>query len=159
ATIKETQFYSEFPTTGSAFEDLPLLAAEVMVSLDDTLATLNKLLGNLRLDSTVENFNDVLLEIQQTMRTAKYLLTTVQQTTLPNVTADISQVTTDVSRTLHKVEGSLAHIDHLTAQHSPTQYQLQEMLEEVTATARALRSLTETLQRQPASLLRGKQGE
>jgi paraquat-inducible protein B len=53
----------------------------------------------------------------------------------------------------------MGNIDRLTAQNSPTQFQLQEMLEEVTAASRSVRSLTETLQRQPTSLLRGKQGD
>jgi len=60
---------------------------------------------------------------------------------------------------MQRIQGSMVQIDRLTAQNSPTQQQLQEMLEEVTAASRALRSLTETLQRQPSSLLRGKQGE
>jgi paraquat-inducible protein B len=65
----------------------------------------------------------------------------------------------ELSQTLQKLQSSMGNVDRLTAPHSPTQFQLQEMLEEVTTASRAVRSLTETLQRQPASLLRGKQGD
>ena len=159
AKIKETQFYSEFPTTGSSLEDLPLLATEIMVSLDNTLAGINKLVNSGKLDKTVDNLNGVLAEAEQAVKAAKDMLKNVDSKTLPSVTGDMNKITLDLDNTLQKLQGSLGHVDRLTAQNSPTQYQLQEMLQEVTAASRSLRSLSETLQRQPASLLRGKQGE
>jgi paraquat-inducible protein B len=159
ATIKVTQFYSEFPTTGSAFEDLPLMATEIMVSLDETLAGINKLVNSGKLDKTVENLNGVLAEAQQAVKAAKDMLKTVDANTLPGVSDALHTITADLSKTLQKLQGSMGNIDRLTAQNSPTQFQLQEMLEEVTAASRSVRSLTETLQRQPTSLLRGKQGD
>ncbi len=159
ATIKVTQFYSEFPTTGSAFEDLPLMATEVMVGLDETLAGINKLVNSGKLDKTVDNLNDVLAEATQAVKAAKDMLKTVDAKTLPSVKDDVHKITADLSQTLQKLQGSMGSIDRLTAPNSPTQFQLQEMLEEVTAASRSVRSLTETLQRQPTSLLRGKQGD
>ena len=156
AQIKVTQFYSEFPTTGSAFEDLPLMATDIMVSLDETLAGINKLINSGKLDKTVDNLNKVLAEAELAVKAAKETIRTVDKNTLPSVTRDVNQITLDLGKTLQKIQGSMANVDHLTAQNSPTQYQLQEMLEEVTAASRSLRSLTETLQRQPTSLLRGK---
>lgn len=156
AKIKETQFYSEFPTTGSSLEDLPLLATEIMVSLDNTLAGINKLVNSGKLDKTVDNLNGVLAEAEQAVKAAKEMLKTVDSKTLPSMTGDMNKITLDLDNTLQKLQSSLGHVDRLTAQNSPTQYQLQEMLQEVTAASRSLRSLTETLQRQPAALLRGK---
>ncbi|MEN9424512.1 MAG: hypothetical protein RL122_1895 [Pseudomonadota bacterium] len=159
ATIKVTQFYSEFPTTGSAFEDLPLMATEVMASLDEALAGINKLVNSGKLDKTVDNLNGVLAEAEQAVKAAKEMLKTVDGKTLPSVTQDVNKITVELSQTLQKLQSSMGNVDRLTAPHSPTQFQLQEMLEEVTTASRAVRSLTETLQRQPASLLRGKQGD
>lgn len=157
AEIVAGQFFSEFPTTGSAFEDLPLMATEIMASLDETLTGVKKLVNSGKLDETVDNANNVLVEAEQAIRAATATLKTVDARTLPSVTRDINQITVELGETLQTIQGSMLKVDQLTAQNSPTQYQLQEMLEEVTAASRAVRSLTETLQRQPASLLRGKQ--
>lgn len=152
ATIKTTQFYSEFPTVGSSLDDLPGMASEIMASLQETLDGIKKLVNSGKLDKTVDNLNAVLNEAEQAIKAAKTLLETVDKQTLPTVTQELS-------KTLQKLQGSLSHLDRLTAQNSPTQYQLQEMLEEVTAASRSVRTLAETLQRQPSSLLRGKQGD
>lgn len=157
AQIKVTQFYSEFPTTGAAFEDLPLLMTEIMASLDETLSGINKLVSSGKLDKTVDNLNAVLAEAEQAVKAAKETIRTVDKNTLPSVTSDVNKMTLDLGKTLQKIQGSMAQVDRLTAQNSPTQYQLQEMLEEVTAASRSLRSLTETLQRQPSSLIKGKE--
>lgn len=152
ATINVTQFYSEFPTVGSALDDLPGLASEIMLSLQDTLDGVKKLVKSGKLNQAVDNLNGVLSEAEQAVKAAKNVLETVDKQTLPTVTQEMS-------KTLQKLQGSLAHIDRLTAQNSPTQYQLQEMLEEVTAASRSVRTLAETLQRQPSALIKGKGGE
>jgi paraquat-inducible protein B len=152
AEIMATQFYSEFPTIGSALDDLPLLATEIMGSLQETLDGVKKLVNSGKLDKAVDNLNGVLSEAEQAVRAAKKVLETVDKKTLPTVTQEMS-------KTLQKLQGSLSHLDRLTAQNSPTQYQLQEMLEEVTAASRSVRTLAETLQRQPTALIRGKRDE
>lgn len=159
AQITITQFYSEFPTVSSAFDDLPLMATEIMASLQDTLDGIKKLVNSGKLDKTVDNLNNVLAEAEQAVKAAKEAIRQVDNKTLPSVTNSINKITLDLANTLQKIQGSMGQLDRLTAQNSPTQFQLQEMLEEVTAASRSLRSLTETLQRQPTSLLRGKKGE
>lgn len=159
AQIAATQFYSEFPTVGSALDDLPLMAIDIMASLQETLDSVKKLVGSGKLDKTVDNLNGVLAEAEQAVKAAKQAIMTVDKDTLPSVNKSINQITLDLGKTLQKIQGSMVQIDHLTAQNSPTQYQLQEMLEELTAASRSVRSLTETLQRQPTSLIRGKKGD
>lgn len=157
AEIVKTQFYSEFPTAGSALEDLPLMATEIMATLEETLEGINKLVNSGKLDKTVDNVNGVLKESQQAVRALKKVLQQVDKKTLPTINKDIDKMTGELAQTLQKIQGSMQQIDRLTARNSPTQHQLQEMLEELTAASRSVRSLTETLQRQPSSLLRGKQ--
>ena len=159
ASIVTTQFYSEFPTVGSAFDDLPLLATNIMNTLQETLDGINKLVKSGKIDKAVDNLNGVLSEAQQAIKAAKQVLESVDKQTLPTVQRDLDEITADLGATLQKIQGSMAQVDRLTAQNSPTQYQLQEMLEEVTAASRSVRSLTETLQRQPTSLIRGKKGD
>lgn len=154
--IVKTQFYAEFPTTGSALDDLPLMATAVMGSLQDTLDGIRKLVNSGKLDKVADRTNAVLGEAEQAMRAARQALQNVDSQTLPTFNRNLDRITQDMSQTLQKIQSSLGHLDRLTAQNSPTQYQLQEMLEEVTAASRSVRSLTETLQRQPTSWLRGK---
>ncbi|WP_020395967.1 intermembrane transport protein PqiB [Thiolinea disciformis] len=70
---------------------------------------------------------------------------------------DISASSVELNKTLQRLQGSLGHLDRVMAKNSPTQYQLTEMLDELTAMSRAVRTLAESLQRQPESLLRGRQ--
>lgn len=152
AQIVATQFYSEFPTIGSPLEDLPVMAANIMASMQETLDGIKKLVNSGKIDKVVDNLNGTLAEAEQAVKAGRKVLETVDRKTLPAVTSELT-------KTMQKLQSSLAHIDRLTAQNSPTQYQLQEMLEEVTSAARSVRTLTETLQRQPTSLLRGKKGD
>ncbi|MFZ1388154.1 MAG: MlaD family protein [Thiolinea sp.] len=70
--------------------------------------------------------------------------------------SDFNRSSVEFEKTVQRLQGSLTHLDRLLAQNSPTQYQLTEMMDEVTAMSRAVRALTETLQRQPEALIRGK---
>lgn len=162
AEIVSTQFYSEFPTVGSPLDELPVMAANIMLSMQETLDGIKKLVQSGKIDKTVDNLSGTLAEAEQAVKSARKVLETVNSETLPGVNNQLNKtlpsVANQLNKTLQKVQDSMAHIDRLTAQNSPTQYQLQEMLEEVTSAARSVRSLTETLQRQPTSLLRGKKG-
>lgn len=155
----QTQPYLEFPTTRSAVDDLPVMAGNVMASLQETLDGVKKLVNSGKLDKTVENLNSLLAEAEGAVKDAQKAIKSFGNDTLPGVNRNMDQISADVGKTLQKLQGSLAQIDRLTAQNSPTQYQINEMLEEVTAASRSVRSLAETLQRQPQSFLRGKRGE
>jgi paraquat-inducible protein B len=139
------------------------MATDIMASLQETLDSIQKLVKSGKLDKTVDNVNGVLTEAEKTINAAKdaikaaeQAIKTVDKNTLPSVTKDVNQITIDLGKTLQKIQGSMAQVDRMTAQNSPTQFQLKEMLEEVTSASRSVRSLTETLQRNPSSLIRGK---
>jgi paraquat-inducible protein B len=157
--IVKTQFYAEFPTVSGDLDDLAGMASHMMTSLQETLDGIKKLVNSGKLDKAVDNLNKVLTEAELAVKAAKEAIKTVDKKTLPGVQHDLDKITVDLAATLQKIQGSMGQIDRLTAQNSPTQYQLQEMLEEVTAASRSVRSLTETLQRQPTSLIRGKKGD
>ncbi len=159
ADIVKTQFYREFPTINSTGDDLPVMAANVLTTLQETLEGVKKLVNSGKLDKTVDNLNGLLAEAEKAVKDAQTAMQALNKDTLPGVTRNLDKVSQDISKTMQKLQGSLAQIDRLTAQNSPTQYQLNEMLEEVTAASRSVRSLAETLQRQPQSLWRGKKGQ
>ncbi len=69
---------------------------------------------------------------------------------------DFGRTSVELTKTLQRLQGTLTHMDRIMAQNSPTQHQLLEMLEEVTTMSRSVRTLTDTLQKQPEALIRGK---
>jgi paraquat-inducible protein B len=58
-----------------------------------------------------------------------------------------------------QAQTALEQLNGLTAPGSPTQRQISLALQELTATARTMRSFTEYLQRNPNALLTGKSGQ
>lgn len=166
ADIVKIGGYSEFPTISAALDDLPTMAANVMGSLQETLDGVKRIVNSGKLDKTIDSANSMLKEVEKAVKEAQKVIKQVDQQTLPGVTKNLERVTGNVdqvsqefNRSLQQLQGSLEQIDRLTARNSPTQYQLDEMMEEVTNAARSVRTLSETLERKPNSLLRGKPNE
>ena len=86
------------------------------------------------------------------------------RTTLSRASSAIGQLTpeaqkalAEVQRTLAAAQGSLERLDrNVTDPNAPVQRNLEQTLLELQRTSRALRVLSEYLQRHPESLLRGK---
>lgn len=103
---------------------------------------------------------------KQTLPAVTQMVKKVDQETLPAVRSssgtinkasmDFSRSTHELNKTMQRLQGTLTHLDRMLAQNSPTQHQVMEMMEEVTRMARSVRLLTEQLERQPESVLRGK---
>ena len=137
-----------------------------MSSLQETLDGVKRIVNSGKLDKTIDSANSMLKEVEKAVKEAQKVIKQVDQQTLPGVTKNLERVTGNVdqvsqefNRSLQQLQGSLEQIDRLTARNSPTQYQLDEMMEEVTNAARSVRTLSETLERKPNSLLRGKPNE
>jgi paraquat-inducible protein B len=58
---------------------------------------------------------------------------------------------------LKRIDSSLAKLENETSDHSPLKYEIMETLREMTAAARSLRALADTLERRPQSLFMGKE--
>jgi paraquat-inducible protein B len=166
ASINKMAAYSEFPTVSAALDDLPTMAADVMSSLQETIDGVKRIVNSGKLDKTIDSANSMLKEVEKAVKEAQKVIKQVDQQTLPGVTKNLERVTGNVDQvsqefnhSLQQLQASLAQIDRLTARNSPTQYQLDEMMEEVTNAARSVRTLSETLERKPNSLLRGKPNE
>lgn len=65
-------------------------------------------------------------------------------------------VVPELAAAVRDLRGTLAAMDRLLASDAPVQQELQEALREVSRAARSVRTLSETLDRQPEALLRGK---
>jgi paraquat-inducible protein B len=93
---------------------------------------------------------------------AKTLLTSSQKLVerlegqINPLVSSLTKTSEEVQATLKKAQGTLAVVESTTDNSPIVAYQLQKTLDELAATARSLRLLTDTLQRQPESVLFGK---
>jgi paraquat-inducible protein B len=68
-------------------------------------------------------------------------------------------VTPEAKASLEELRRTLASLDRSLASDSPLQRGVQEALREATRAAQSFRTLTDTLERQPESLIRGKKAD
>jgi paraquat-inducible protein B len=97
-------------------------------------------------------------EIQQTAQTARGLMESIDNQVDP-VSGEALQTMKKIQKTLAQAEEALVEIEHLAADYSVDSdfgYELTTALNEIAATARSVRALTDMLQQQPDALLRGK---
>lgn len=130
--------------------NLDKATASLTVALNQVGANVDKV--STTLDSSLKA---VTSDLDQVSGTLNQSLTSMTGTAKQAGT-DFKRSSAEFDKTLQRLQTSLTHLDRLLAQNSPTQYQVTEMLDEVTAMSRAVRALTETLQRQPEAFIRGK---
>jgi paraquat-inducible protein B len=143
--------YSEFPTTPTQLEEIGSKVTQLVAKIDkipieqigndlrDTIQGAKRITNSPQLTETLKSLNAAIQELQ--------LLTTELRTrTAPEMNA-----------TLQQAQASLAAAGNVMESGSPLQSRLKEALEELASAARALRVLSDYLERQPQSLLTGKE--
>jgi len=94
-------------------------------------------------------FDDIGRDLRTTLRSAN--------TAIGQLTPDAQKALAEVTRTLNSAQKSLDNLDrNVTDASSPVQRNLEDTLQELQRTARALRLLSDYLQQHPEALLRGK---
>ena len=159
ARIRGGAPYPVFPTSPTQVEQLSRMGLAIAADLRRTLAGVRALVESKQLSGAVVNLNGVLTEARGAVVDARSLIKSVEQRTLPGVSADVRRTADGLGASLKQAQATLGHLDRVLAQGSPTQHGLQQLLKEITAAARSVRALAETLDRQPESLLRGKRGK
>jgi len=143
--------YTEFPTTPTQLEEIGTKVSQLIAKLDripidqigidlsDTIKGAKRIANSPELMETVRSLNAAVKELQ-------LLATELRTRTAPEVNA-----------TLQQAQASLAAATDVLESGSPLQSRLKETLEELASAARALRVLSDYLERQPQSLLTGKE--
>jgi paraquat-inducible protein B len=72
------------------------------------------------------------------------------------LTESVTKTSDEAGATLKKAQGTLETIDYLAGEDSVVSYRLDKTLEELSAAARSLRLLADTLQQQPDAIIFGK---
>jgi|SRR5208283_5360595 len=130
---------------------------ESISSLNETLKSVNHLAKNV--DAHVNPIASDIREITTAARSSLAQLdkTLAMKDGVPGEIASEVKDTLKAARiTLEETEKALENIRHITAQNANLGYEIERSVEEFTALARSLRSLTDYLERHPEALIRGK---
>ena len=117
---------------------LPL--AQIGTDLRDAVAGAKAVLASRELMDAVK-------ELERTLKEVRQVAAGVDREVMPKVAAALDQV-----------RGTLKSADGLVAPESPTAVELRRMMQELSAAARAVRSVADYLDRHPEALIQGKGG-
>lgn len=123
--------------------------------LRESLAGVNQFINDQQMQQLAANVNSVLSEIQVTTQSAQTLLTNADGQ-IEGLAADIRPALDSLVSLMEQAEQTLLAASQQLQGNSVQMYQLQDTLEEVESAALALREFFDLLERQPESLISGK---
>ncbi len=173
----------EIPTIPSSFERLATALGKldlrsVVENINNAMIEIRGVIEERGLENLVQSFsraaNEVALlaeelrgrsgvlaaEIQKTAATARDLMASIDNQVDP-VAGEAIATMDQIQAAMTRAEEALATIERLAGDYSADSdfgYELQTALNEIAATARSVRALTDMLRQQPDVLLRGKTG-
>lgn len=168
----------EIPTIATSFEEITKSIQELdLKALVHNLNSLTKQIGNIvgngDIQAAISNFNRVANSIEKTStnldnqvgamsknvnNTLAELELLLQQlnTQTPRLSQSLEDSLNELKKSLESFDQATANIDHTFSEDGPVIDQLNTTLQDISRSAQAFRSLSETLEQQPESLLRGK---
>lgn len=141
-------FFPKLAPVKIDFTKNPLELPTVPSSLDELQAQLQTIASNVSkvpLEQISADLLTTLATLNKTLSSVEQLTRTLNNEVSPEITATMQ----DARRTINSAEQTLA-------QDAPLQQDLRQTLQEITRAAASLRLLTDSLERHPQSLLRGK---
>lgn len=141
-------FFPKLKPAKVDFTKTPLELPTVPSSLDELQAQLQTIASNVSkvpLEQISTDLLTTLATLNKTLISVEQLTRTLNNEVSPEITATMQ----DARRTINSAEQTLA-------QDAPLQQDLRQTLQEITRAAASLRLLTDSLERHPQSLLRGK---
>ena len=137
--------------------EFPMLLRSLTASSDDVdhlinsaQADLNPLIGNA--NATLESARNVLGEARSTLQGARTAFATGDHF----MSTDLHETARAALNALQKADKTFADADGLLASNSPQRYDLNQILMNLSAAARALRVFSDNLERRPNSLVMGR---
>ena len=171
----------ELPTIATDFESLfkdlqSLNLKNVITNVDKLAQQLSDIAASGKIQQALDNFDSAATAVrntavhidttQATLGTKSAEVLTKLDSLLMQLNKDEPQMVESLNLSLAALHKTLVSIDQLANQagnsldqNSPLVIELTNTLAEISRTARALRSLSETLDEQPEAIIRGKQGE
>jgi paraquat-inducible protein B len=173
--------YMQLPTIPTNLQRITKKLEDVDISkLTDDLESISNGINTLvsseefqglpaNLTSTLDSMRDLSAQLrEQLASTGPKLDTVLDKTavTVANANTELPKLATLIEGNLKVLNEAIAafeqgmkEVEGLASPDSPTLYQLNNALQEVTRASRSLQSLANTLEQQPESLIRGKRGD
>lgn len=173
-----TADYRELPTIATQFEELSKNFAELNIkgmisNIDELAIELNKFIKSGEIQTTIKSVNRAAISIEKTSnnlnvqvsqlaknidatRTEIDKLLAELNTRTPELAQALNKSLKDLSLSLDQINKTAASIDNNLSEDAPLINQLNTTLNDISRSAQAFRSLSETLEQQPEALLRGK---
>lgn len=145
ARIDWTEDPPRFPVVPGKMENIELQLKSILAKFD-----------RMPVEEIGDDLRKTLETLDNTLRSADRALTRVDAETLPEVKTtleDLRRALTAAERVLNGTDNALLSPD------APAQQELREALQEIARSARAIRLLADSLERNPEALLRGKRKE
>ena len=159
--------YVEIPTIPTALEQAQVTVTQILEHLqradfEKTLADLNATLESLRkftsspqLQDAVANLAKASAEMAATATSIRHLAENMNAQTGP-LAKSLRQTADNANVTLARAQAALANLQATFDPQAPLALQLNETLTELSKSARSMRELTDYLERNPSSIVRGK---
>ena len=132
--------------------ELPVVPG-TLVELEDKLSRVVDKIDKMPLEAIGNDIKKDLESLDQTLKVANKLISDADLHLVPQLKTDLE----DLHRTLAAVERAMNSADtSILGSNAPAQHELREALQEFARAARSLRILTDQLERQPSSVIRGR---
>jgi paraquat-inducible protein B len=132
--------------------ELPVIPS-TLTELEAKLASVVDKIDRMPLEAIGNDLRKDLVALEQTLQGAKKLMSDADAELVPQLKTGLE----DLHRTLGSVERAMNSADtSLLGANAPAQQELRDALQEFARAARSLRTLTDQLERQPSSVIRGK---
>jgi len=172
------QDYRELPTVATQFEELSKSFAELDIKgiakhIDEFATELNNILKSGEIQTAIKNINKAAVSIEKTSNNVngrvsqlseniektrteidKFIAELNKQT--PEVAKALNKSLQDLSNSLNQINKTAVSIEGTVSEDAPLINQLNDTLIEISRSAQSFRNLTEAIEQQPESLLRGK---
>jgi paraquat-inducible protein B len=163
----QNEEYVEIPTIPTALEQAQVTVTQILQNLQKadfektlsdlsaTLEALKKFTNSQQLQDAVANLAKASTELAKTASSIRRLADNMNAQTGP-LANSLRQTADKANVTLTQAQAALASLQATFDPQAPLAYQLNQTLIELSASARSMRELTDYLERNPSSIVRGK---
>lgn len=165
--LAEDTPYPQIPTLPSSMEQIQTKANEVMARLDEvnlaqmvnsateTSDALRNLVDSPKMKAAVDALEKTANELRETAASIRKLSDNLGSRLGP-IEDSLRATSDNTGKTMEQARTTLRNVDSVIAADSPLNYRLEHTLEAMSSAADSIRNLADYLERNPSSLVRGK---
>ncbi len=159
--------YKEIPTVPTTLEQMRSAAAEIVAKLEEiefdrlvssateAVEGLSEITNSPKVQAAADSLEETTRNLNDAVTSIRKLADDLNEQVSP-LGKNLESTSKDAGAALREAEATLRTVRALLEPNSPTMYKVGRTLEDLAAAARAIRTLAEYLERNPSSLLRGK---